>query len=119
MTGARVPACAPPPRPARRPTTMALEQPVGRQPVGAVHSGSGHLAGGEQSRELGAPLDIGDHTATAVMRPRHNRNQFLLWIDARRAARGGGSREPACDARDPASVEVDAPIAGLPKSRLD
>ena len=39
-----------------------LQQAVGRQPVGAVHAGAGHLAGGEQSWQRGQPVHVGHRT---------------------------------------------------------
>ena len=77
---------------------QTLEQAVGRQPVGAVHAGARHLAGGEQTGQLGAAVHVGDHTAAAVVRTGHDRNRLARRIDARRAAGRGDGREPLLEA---------------------
>ena len=55
---------------------QAFEQAVGRQPVRAVHAGARHLARGEQAREFGAPVHIGDDAAAAVVRAGHHRDRL-------------------------------------------
>ncbi len=98
---------------------QAFQQAVGRQPVGAVHPGAGHLARGEQPGQLGLAVHVGDDAAAAVVRARHDRDGLADGVDAGGAARGGDGGEPGLEAVDAAGVEVDARIAGGLQPRVD
>ena len=73
---------------------QALEQRVGRQPVGAVHAGAGALAAGVQAGHAGAAVQVGAHAAAGVVRGRRDRDQLGHRVDAVRAAAREDRREP-------------------------
>jgi hypothetical protein len=98
---------------------QSFQQAVGGQPVGAVHSGAGHLASGEQPRQLGAPVDVGDHAAAAVVRTGSHRDRLANGIDAGCLTRSGDGRESAREVVDAAGVEEDAFVAEHPQPGVD
>ena len=98
---------------------QTFQQAVGRQPVGAVHPGAGHLAGGEQPGQLGPAVHVGDDAAAAVVRARHDRDRLPGGVDAGGPAGGRDRREAGLEAVDGARVEVDARVAGRLQPRVD
>ena len=91
----------------------ALEQTVGGQPVCAVHTGARDLPRREKARQLGAPVHIGDDTATAVVRTGDDGDGLTCRVDARLPARRGDRGEALLESLDAACVEVNAGVAGL------
>ena len=85
-----------------------LEQRIARQPVGAVHAGAGDLARRVQTRNRGAPVDVGLHAAHDVVGRRPDRDAIAREIQPRAPARLGDQRESA-SARTPGR---DAPSTG-------
>jgi hypothetical protein len=81
--------------------------------------GSSDLARGEQPRQFGLPVHIGDHTATAVVRARHNRNGLANRVDTGRAAGGSDGRKAAAEILDTAGVEVHACVPGRAQPGVD
>ncbi len=98
---------------------QTLQQAVGRQAVSAVHPGTGHLARGIQPGQFGPPVHVGDNAAAAVMRAGNDRDGLPDRVDAGAPAGGGDGGEPGLEARDPARVQEDAPIAGGLQPRVD
>ena len=83
---------------------QALQQRVGGQPVGAVHAGAGHLAGGVEARQRGAARQVGEHAAHPVVGGRghgHGRGGPVV-------ASGEGGRR---DGREAPGQEARAPLA--------
>ncbi len=97
----------------------ALQQAVGRQSVGTVHTGAGHLAGSEQARQSGPAVDVGAHPAAAVVRTRNYRDGLAHRVDTGITARGGDGREPLGEPLDGSGVEKDTLVSGLTQAGLD
>ena len=60
---------------------------VGSETVGTVNPGTGNLADGEQTRQIGLTVEVGGYAAAAVVGGRSDRNAISGWVDAERPAR--------------------------------
>ena len=85
---------------------QALEEAVGREPVGAVHAGAGDLAGRVEAGHVGAAPEVGPHAAAGVVAGGRDGDQVGDRVDA--VGAGGGQ-----DGREPALPELRAEVPGV------
>ena len=98
---------------------QTLQQAVGGQPIGAVHTGPSHLAGGEQPRHAGSAVHVGADPAATVVRTGNDRNRSRRRIDTSLVAGSGHSREPLSEPLDGPRVEEDTLVPAGAQPGLD
>ena len=70
-----------------------LQQPVGGEPVGPVRARGRALAHGEEARDRGAPLHVGQRAADGVVRGRGDRDRVARQVEPVLRAEGGHGGE--------------------------